>query len=116
MDWSDKIQGRGGCFILNAGDDTDSLNANVTGAKKSFWGFMSLDGAGTLTTLTVGGSTALGDGTAGVNYGYNVSSAYVWPQNVLITCSSPAGFTRLVASGGAFLVWRQTSSLESNMQ
>jgi len=117
MDNYAKLTGRGGCFILNAGDNTSSLNDNITGdsgnGQDRYWAFMALEANSTLSILKDGGETAFSSGTVGSNLGFNVAASYAWPVNVLITSSTPNGFSQLSCNTGSFLVWRQKNSLEN---
>lgn len=118
MDNFDKMAGRGGSFILNAGDNTASGMQNVIGSKAGFWAFIALESGSTLSTLEDGGATCFGSGTTDQNYGINVAASYEWPVNVLITASSMEGFTKMICATGSFLVYRMHSvnTIEANLE
>lgn len=118
MDNFDKMAGRGGSFILNAGNNTASGMTNIIGAQAGFWAFVALESGSTLSTLEDGGATCFSAGTTGQNYGINVTSSYQWPVNVLITASSMEGFTKMVCNTGSFLVYRMhaVAAIEPNLE
>lgn len=110
MNHSDKYVSRPGNFIMVAGQDTNTINANVLGALGTSWAIEILEAA-TFSTLEDNGATALSNGTANTNNGVNFSNSFSVPAGTLLIASTERGFTRIAISAGAILVHRLANLL-----
>lgn len=105
MNHSDKYVSRPGNFIMVAGQDTNTLNANVLGALGTSWAIEVIEAA-TFSTLQDAGADALSNGTSGTNNGVNFSNSFSVPAGALLIASTERGFTRIAISAGTILVHR----------
>ena len=94
MNHSDKYVSRPGNFIMVAGQDTNTLNANVLGALGTSWAIEVIEAA------------TFSNGTSGTNNGVNFSNSFSVPAGALLIASTERGFTRIAISAGTILVHR----------
>lgn len=109
MNHSDKYVARPGNFLMQSGDDTNSLNSNVLG-EGTFFAVEVIEAA-TFSVLQDAGADCLNNGTAGTNNGVNFSSSDSIPAGSMIWASTPIGFTRIALTSGTVLVYRNKQYL-----
>mgnify|MGYP000432109257 CR=1 FL=1 len=104
MNHSDKYVARNGGFTMIAGQDTNTLNANIIGSGRYF--AIEVIEAATFSILDDFGATALGSGTAGTNYGQNITSSDSNAAGKQLWASTDRGFTRIALTAGIIYVYR----------
>lgn len=106
MNHSDKYVARKGSFLLFAGQDTDTLNANVVGTSCKPAFMIEVVEAAVFSILHDAGATCLSNGTSGTNLGVNFSTSTSIPAGVTIFSSTEIGFTRIALTSGTICCYR----------
>lgn len=104
MNHSDKYIARNGGFRMIAGQDTNTLNANVVGSGRFF--AIEVIEAATFSILQDNNADALGNGTANTNLGQNFTASESLAAGFPIWATTDRGFTRIALTAGVIYIYR----------